>query len=122
MDLSESRAGCMQDYENTRVLWNQHMGYPCETCCRKDAELLEIAQTERASLQAAVAELKAAPQPSVAPAPAVGAGAGEGVTLTTCVLVAVAVSAVSNVLLLLAFSRKHRKPQELAAWPPTTTA
>ena len=115
----------MQDYENTRVLWNQHMGYPCETCCRKDAELLEIAQSEREALQAAVAELKAAPQPAVAPAPAVGTGAGEGVTLTTCVLVAVVVSAVSNVLLLLAVSRKHKKPQELAelgAWPPTTTA
>ena len=36
------------------------MGYPCETCCRKDAELLEIAQSEREALQAAVAELKAA--------------------------------------------------------------
>ena len=46
-------------------------------------------------------------------------------TLTTCVLVAVVVSAVSNVLLLLAVSRKQQKPQELAelgAWPPTTTA
>ena len=60
----------LQDYENTRVLWNQHMGYPCETCCRKDAELLEIAQSERELLHAAVAELKAAPQPAVAPAPA----------------------------------------------------
>ena len=33
--------------------------------------------------------------------------------------------AVSNVLLLLAVSRKQQKPQELAelgAWPPTTTA
>ena len=111
----------MQDYENTRVIWVQHnMGYPCQTCCSKDAELLELAATQRNELQAAVTELQAVPHPARSPTPV--DAVGSGVSLTTCIMVAVVVSAVSNVLLLLAVNRKHKKPEDPAAWPASTTA
>jgi hypothetical protein len=99
-----------------RVLWDQHMPYPCTSCCQLDTVLQEESATGLAALRGKVAGLQAAVDGAAATAgsagsdvPSSGGGGGEGVSVLGCVLIAVGVSTLSNCLLLAAMSKKQVK-------------
>lgn len=112
-----------EDYENTRVLWDQRMRYPCPTCCKLDSELHAKGTADIKTIWSTIRDLQGTVGANAATLAARGPQRGDdatrdsGVSLMSCVMIAVLVSMISSCLLLTAISK--RQPKLGAEFVPT---